>query len=148
MGLSSSRAILRWLQAAQIETAFIDPGKPWQNGVEESFNGTFRDQRLSLQWFRNRADAKVSIEAWRRHYNEVRPHSSLGYLTPAEFKAKHLAGSIDGGRSPALPARAARKNEELLTGKIRPFSNSDWSEEIRQVRELLLSSSSRTGSKN
>lgn len=72
----------------QIETAFIDPGQPWQNGADESFNGKFRDQHLSLQWFRNRADAKVSIEQWRRHYNEVRPHSSLGYLTPAAFKAK------------------------------------------------------------
>lgn len=92
-----AHAILRWLQTAQIETAFIDPGKPWQNGVDESFNGTFRDQHLSLQWFRNRADAKVSIEQWRQHYNEVRPHSSLGYLTPAEFKAKHLAGRVDGG---------------------------------------------------
>src|SRR5688572_2317638 len=68
---------------------------------------------------RNRTDAKVSIEAWRRHYNEVRPHSSLGYLTPAEFKAKHLAGSIDRGRSPAMPARAGRtKNEEPLTGSL------------------------------
>ena len=57
-----ARAILRWLQSAQIETAFIDPGKPWQNGTDESFNGKLRDQRLSLQWFRNRADAKVSIE--------------------------------------------------------------------------------------
>jgi hypothetical protein len=71
-----------------------------------------------LQWFRNRADAKVSIEQWRRHYNEVRPHSSLGYLTPAVFKAKHLA-DVDGGRSPALPARAdMTKNEEPLTGPI------------------------------
>lgn len=114
-----ARAILRWLQGAQIETAFIDPGKPWQNGVDESFNGTFRDQHLSLQWFRNRADAKVSIEGWRRHYNEVRPHSSLGYLTPAEFKAKHLADLDDGGRSPAMPARAdIRKNEESLTGAV------------------------------
>jgi putative transposase len=100
-----ARDILRWLQAAEIETAFIDPGKPWQNGADESFNGKFRDQHLSLQWFRNRADAKVSIEQWRRHYNEVRPHSSLGYLTPAAFKAKHLA-DVDGGRSPAMPARA------------------------------------------
>jgi transposase InsO family protein len=58
-----ARAILRWLQTAQIETAFIDPGKPWQNGADESFNGKFRDQHLSLQWFRNRADAKASIEA-------------------------------------------------------------------------------------
>jgi putative transposase len=114
-----ARAILRWLQAAQIETAFIDPGKPWQNGVDESFNGTFRDQHLSLQWFRRRADAKVSIEEWRRHYNEERPHSSLGYLTPAEFKAKHLTGLDDGGRSPAMPARAdMRKSEEALTGPI------------------------------
>jgi putative transposase len=114
-----ARAILRWLQTAQIETAFIDPGKPWQNGTDESFNGKLRDQHLSLQWFRNRADAKVSIEQWRQHYNEVRPHSSLGYLTPMEFKAKHLAGSVDGGRPPAEPARAdIRKNEELLTGLV------------------------------
>jgi putative transposase len=82
-------AILRWLQAAQIETAFIDPGKPWQNGADESFNGKFRDQHLLLQWLRNRAGTKVSIEAWRRHYNEVRPHSSLGYLTPAAFNANN-----------------------------------------------------------
>ena len=61
----------------------------------------------------------VMDNLWRRHYNEVRPHSSLGYLTPAEFKAKHLAGSVGGGRSPAMAARAAiRKNEEPLTGPI------------------------------
>jgi len=113
-----ARAILRWLQTAQIETAFIDPGKPWQNGADESFNGKFRDQHLSLHWFRNRADAKVSIEQWRRHYNEVRPHSSLRYLTPTAFKAKHLA-DLGAGRSPALPARAdITKNEEPLTGPI------------------------------
>jgi putative transposase len=111
-------AILRWLQTAQIETAFIDPGKPWQNGADESFNGKFRDQHLSLQWFRNRTDAKVSIEARRRHYYEVRPHSSLSYLTPAAFKAKHLA-DVDEGRSPALPARAdMTKNGEPVTGPL------------------------------
>jgi putative transposase len=112
-----ARAILRWLQTAQIETAFIDPGKPWQNGADESFNGKFRDQHLSLQWFRHRVEAKVSIEEWRRHYNEVRPHSSLGYLTPAAFKAQHLS-AVDGGRSPAMPARADMKSEELQTGPI------------------------------
>lgn len=110
-----ARAILRWLQDAQIETAFIDPGKPWQNGTDESFNGKFRDQHLSLQWFRNRVEAKVSIEAWRRHYNEVRPHSSLKGLTPMEFKAQHLA-TLNGGRSAASPPRADLKNEEQLTG--------------------------------
>ncbi len=59
-----------------------------QNGATESFNGKFRDKCLSLEWFRSRAEAKVVIEMWRRHYNQIRPHSSLGYLTPAAFAAK------------------------------------------------------------
>ena len=80
-----SRAILRWLNSSGIDTAHIDPGKPWQNATNESFNDKFRDECLSLEWFRSRAEAKVLIETWRRHYNEVRPHSSLGYLTPREF---------------------------------------------------------------
>ena len=82
-----SKALLSWIVAQGIDTALIEPGKPWQNGVAESFNGKFRDECLSLEWFRSRAEAKVIIEQWRRHYNEVRPHSSLGYLTPAEFAA-------------------------------------------------------------
>jgi putative transposase len=98
-------AVLRWLAAAGIDTAFIDPGKPWQNATDESFNGKFRDEYLTLNWFRNRVDARVGIEQWRRHYNEVRPHSSLAYRTPAEFKASILL-LFDGGRSPAWPARA------------------------------------------
>jgi putative transposase len=57
-------AILRWLQAASIETAFIDPGKPWQNGTDESFNGKFRNECLTIEWFRNRIEAGVAIEHW------------------------------------------------------------------------------------
>ena len=91
-------AIVRWLGDAGIDTALIDPGKPWQHATDESFNGKFRDEFLSLQWFRNRMDAKVGIEPWRQHDTEVRPHSSLGYLTPAEFQAQLRAGSDDGGR--------------------------------------------------
>ena len=79
-------ALLRWLQTVEIDTAFIDPGKPWQNGTDESFNGKFRNECLSLEWFRNRMEAKIGIERWRRHYHEERPHMSLGDLTPAEFK--------------------------------------------------------------
>jgi putative transposase len=105
-------AILRWLADARIDTALIDPGKPWQNATDESFNGKFRDEYLSLQWFRNRVDAKVGIELWRRHYNEVRPHSSLAYRTPAEFKAMQCAVSINGGRSLAEPARANKEEHE------------------------------------
>ena len=80
------RAILRWLHAENIDTAVIDPGKPWQNGLNESFNGKFRDECLRMQWFKNRIDAKILIEEFRRQFNEVRPHSSLGQLTPVEFK--------------------------------------------------------------
>ena len=83
-----SRAVLKWLNTAQIDTAHIDPGKPWQNGSNESFNGKFRDECLSMQWFKSRVDAKVMIEEFRRQFNEVRPHSSLGQLTPLEFKRK------------------------------------------------------------
>jgi putative transposase len=83
-----SKALLAWVVAQGIGTALIDPGKPWQNGVVESFNGKLRDECLSLEWFRSRAEAKVVIESWRHHYNEVRPHMSLGYLTPNEFVAR------------------------------------------------------------
>ena len=80
-----SIAILRWSVKHGLETALIDPGKPWQNGTNESFNGKFRDECLGMEWFRSRAEARVMIETWRRHYKVVRPHSSLGKLTPAEF---------------------------------------------------------------
>ena len=83
-----SKALLSWIVAQGIGTALIEPGKPWQNGVTESFNGKFRDECLSLEWFRSHPEAKVIIETWRQHYNEVRPHSSLGYLTPNEFVAR------------------------------------------------------------
>jgi putative transposase len=82
-----SKALLSWIIGQGIGTALIEPGKPWHNGVTESFNGKFRDECLSLEWFRSRAEAKVIIETWRRHYNAERPHSSLGYLTPNKFVA-------------------------------------------------------------
>jgi len=81
-----SRALLKWAMAGGLELALIEPGKPWQNGTAESFNGKFRDECLSMEWFRCRAEAKVLIESWRRHYNEVRPHSSLKSLTPTAFR--------------------------------------------------------------
>ena len=72
-----SQAILKWLTENRIDTALIDPGKPWQNGTNESFNGKFRDECLSLEWFRSRREACIIIETWRQHYNAVRPHQSL-----------------------------------------------------------------------
>lgn len=105
-----SRALLSWIVAQGIDTALIDPGKPWQNGAVESFNGKFRDECLSLEWFRSRAEAKVVIESWRRHYNEVRPHSSLGYLTPAAFarlEAQRAASPNATGRDAAVCGASA-----------------------------------------
>ena len=84
-----SKAILQWMIEQNIQTALIDPGKPWQNGTDESFNGKFRDECLSVEWFRSRREAIVIIEAWRKHYNHVRPHSSLEYHTPVEFRRRH-----------------------------------------------------------
>ena len=80
---------LEWITASGIETALIEPGKPWKNRTDESFNGKLRDECLSLEWFRSRREAAVITEAWRRHYNAVRPHSSLNDLTPSEFKQGH-----------------------------------------------------------
>jgi putative transposase len=101
-----SQALVSWVASQGIGTALIEPGKPWQNGVAESFNGKLRDECLSLEWFRSRAEAKVIIEQWRRHYNEVRPHSSLGYLTPTEFiarlKQQDAASAKATGRSAAV----------------------------------------------
>jgi putative transposase len=81
-----SRALLQWIVDEGIESALIDPGKPWQNGTNESFNGKFRDECLAMEWFRNRTEAKIVINDWRVHYNEVRPHSSLNYLTPTNSR--------------------------------------------------------------
>ena len=80
-----SRALLRWAAQNQLEMVLIDPSKPWQNGVNESFNGKFRDECLSMEWFRNRTEARAVINTWRQHYNEIRPHSRLGQRTPGEF---------------------------------------------------------------
>ena len=91
-----SAELLKWALDQQIESVFIDPGKPWQNGTNESFNGKFRDECLAMEWFRNRIEAKIVIEDWRTHYNQVRPHSSLHYATPTEFRRRCIESSTTG----------------------------------------------------
>ena len=82
------KAVNEWLAKNDIKPIFIEPGKPWQNGKCESFNGKLRDECLSREWFSSVKEAQVIIEKWRKFYNAERPHSSLGYLTPLEFKSK------------------------------------------------------------
>ena len=80
-------AVQDWLRKEEIETAYSESGKPWQNGMNESFNGRLRDECLNTEWFANRAEAQVLIEEFRKRYNEHRPHSSLGYRTPNEVRS-------------------------------------------------------------
>ena len=79
----SAELVQRWLEALQVRTLFIEPGSPWENGSVESFNGTLRDELLDREIFYTVTEAKVLIERWRREYNQVRPHSALGYRPQA-----------------------------------------------------------------
>ena len=79
----TAKAIRRWLNRIGVKTLYIEPGSPWENGYIESFNGKLRDELLNREVFTTLTEAKVLIEKWRREYNQVRPHSSLGYRPPA-----------------------------------------------------------------
>ncbi len=78
-----AKAVQGWIAAVGAKTAYIEGGSPWENGYVESFNGKLRDELLRGEIFYSLREAQVLIEAWRRHYNAVRPHSALGYQPPA-----------------------------------------------------------------
>jgi putative transposase len=78
-----AKAVQDWIVAAGARTAYIAPGSPWENGYVESFNARLRDELLDGEIFYTLKEAKIVIESWRRHYNAVRPHASLGYRPPA-----------------------------------------------------------------
>jgi len=84
-----SKAVCQWLKEAGSSTLFIEPGCPWENGYIESFNDKLRDECLNREIFRNGNEAQTIVEAFRQEYNNYRPHSSLGYLTPAEFARRY-----------------------------------------------------------
>lgn len=79
-------ALQGWLVQHDIKPLYIDPGCPWQNGKDERFNGTLRDECLNMQLFGTLIEARIRLEAFRQHYNSERPHSALGYQTPVAFK--------------------------------------------------------------
>jgi putative transposase len=95
----TGKALDQWAVENGVSLKLIEPGKPTQNAFIESFNGRFRDECLNDQWFTSLAQARILIAGWRRDYNEVRPHSALDYLTPAEFAARHRVNSPDGGQT-------------------------------------------------
>lgn len=79
----TAKAVRKWLERVGVGTLFIEPGSPWENGYIESFNGKLRDELLNCEIFDTLMEAKILIEQWRQQYNQVRPHSSLGYKPPA-----------------------------------------------------------------
>ncbi len=79
----TAKAVRGWLERLEIQTLFIEPGSPWENGYIESFNGKLRDELLNREIFTSLWEAKVLVERWRKEYNQVRPHSALGYKPPA-----------------------------------------------------------------
>lgn len=92
-------AVKEWLEKSGCKTIYIEPGSPWENPYIESFNGKFRDECLNREVFASGAEARAVIDAWRIEYNTQRPHSSLGYLTPAEFRESSRQAST-GSRLP------------------------------------------------
>ena len=78
----AAHAVQDWIAKVGAKTLFIEPGSPWENGYNESFNGKLRDELLNIELFKDLREAKVLIERWRRHFNTVRPHTSLGYQPP------------------------------------------------------------------
>ena len=78
-----AKAVQAWITAVGAKTAYIEPGSPWENGYVESFNARLRDELLNGEIFYTLREAQIIIESWRRHYNAVRPHASLGYRPPA-----------------------------------------------------------------
>jgi transposase InsO family protein len=86
----TARAVMIWLRRFHIKTAFIEPGKPGQNGFVESFHARLRDECLNMHIFSNGKEAQTLIEQWRQYYNTQRPHSSLNYQTPVSLRDKTL----------------------------------------------------------
>ena len=105
-GAFTANAVRGWLQRVGVKTLHIDPGSPWENGYNESFNGKLRDELLNGEIFYSLKEARVLIEQWRRHYNTIRPHSALGYKPPAPEAISSIAVDLP---SAARGLRADRR---------------------------------------
>ena len=106
-----ARSLCQWLEEQGCSTIFIKPGSPWENAYVESFNSRLRAECLNREIFRNKKEAQEIVENWRREYNEFRPHSSLGYETPAEFSL-HCPSS---GRPPVSLRKGSEATRNVIT---------------------------------
>ena len=111
-----AKAVQEWIAAVGAKTAYIAPGSPWENGYIESFNARLRDELLDGEIFYTLREAQIVIESWRRHYNTIRPHASLGYKPPApEVFVPAFAAWPAALRRPAPPATLAPTANLKLT---------------------------------
>jgi transposase InsO family protein len=111
-----AQAIRRWLKASGVETLYIEPGAPWENGYAESFHGKLRDELLNGELFTSVKEAQVLTEGYRVEFNERRPHSALGYVAPASFARRLRAGSA-----------ALRRGRATLTSTVTSIASGIWS---------------------
>jgi len=111
----TAQRVRKWLGDLSVKTLFIEPGSPWENGYVESFNGKLRDELVNVEIFDTLHEAQVLVERWRKHYNTVRPHSSLGYRPPGPGGVVALGS----GLRPAQPSA-----QGCMTG--RPVPHCNW----------------------
>lgn len=109
----TAKAVHLWLGRIGVQTLYIEPGSPWENGYNESFNSKLRDELLNGEIFTTLREAQVLIERWRRHYNTVRPHSSLGYRPPAPETL--LPPAFDPSYASLRPAQTLALERRILT---------------------------------
>ncbi len=117
-----ARVVKQWLTSSGVQTLYIEPGSPWENAYVESFNGKLEDELLGREIITSLLEAKVLIEQYRAEYNHERPHSSLGYQTPAEFAARCQAEDVAGAEAkwpprPSFPHAAAGSRTEVLSSQ-------------------------------
>ncbi len=119
-----ARALKLWALMNHSETVTIEPGKPWQNGSAESFNGTFRAECLDVEWFAHPREAKIVIEQWRWEYNTQRPHSRLGYRTPVEVGTEARAAMTQESRAIEIadPGATVEVGLERSGGEVHPIT--------------------------
>lgn len=108
-----SRSIREWLARLSIETLYIAPGSPWENGYAESFHSKLRDEFLSRETFETVRSARTQAAAWKQDYNHHRPHSSLGYLTPVEFAARCAASTPEKPSATPRPSPPFQQHSDL-----------------------------------
>lgn len=107
--------VQQWLAEHQIKTLYIEPGSPWQNGFVESFHGRFRDECLNREQLWTLTEARVVIEDYRREYNQFRPHSRLGYASPAQFAAQRCSSPAPVGLRPPSAGDGQKQDAEITS---------------------------------